>query len=361
MMIKFLSILLLTDFLFLLTNCKHGTDPPKEEPFCQISDSTGHNFSWRVDTLGLWPSVLHDVDAVDENNVWAVGGIMTADSDTVWHNPDTRNNAVKWNGKEFEYYQLPVISGGGTVYPQDLVVALTFSGNDIWFFSDAGSYVHWNGTTWESAFIPQHRGMFRAGWGSSGDNFYIVGNNGSITRYDGQGFTLMDAGTDKDLHDVTGYVDPETGLTNLWVASEEILLHYDGKTWTTVWDRDHALLPGYFSLGAIYAPDEKHVIVLPWIYPKAYGFCISTKDTSQHKTLFNTEVSGLVMDGMAINDIFIGGKLNRISHYNGNSVMEYPEIESYGNSHGIVYKNNHVFMVSSAGQRGIFIHGTRNE
>jgi hypothetical protein len=171
----------------------------------------------------------------------------------------------------------------------------------------------------------------------------------------------MDCGTDNDLHDITGYVDPETGLTNLWIAGEEILLHYDGKTWTTVWDENNALLPDNSQLGAVYAPDSRHVIVLPWIYPKVYGYCINTRDTSQYKILFTTEVSGLVMDGMALNDIFIGGKLNRISHYNGNSVREYPQIESYGNAHGIVYKNNNVFMVSSTGgQQGIFIHGTRN-
>ncbi len=355
-MLRIITVIALLTFA---VQCKHSVDPPKDEPFCTIDDSTSHDFSWRVDTVGLWPSVLYDVDAVDENNVWAVGEIVTADSDSVWHNPQKRNNAIKWNGKEFEYYQLEVMSGGGNIGIQTLLVSLCFSEDDIWFFS-LGSYVHWNGSSWESEYITAQKGI-KAGWGISGDDYYLVGYMGSVTRYNGSEFTLMDCGTDKDLHAITGYVDPETGLTNLWIAGEEILLHYDGKTWTTVWDENNALLPDNSQLGAVYAPDSRHVIVLPWIYPKVYGYCINTRDTSQYKILFTTEVSGLVMDGMALNDIFIGGKLNRISHYNGNSVREYPQIESYGNAHGIVYKNNNVFMVSSTGgQQGIFIHGTRN-
>jgi hypothetical protein len=298
------------------------------------------------------------VDAIDENNVWAVGVIATADSDSVWHNPHKRHNAVKWNGNEFEYYQLEVISGGGNYYIQDLQVALTFAKNNIWFFS-ADGYVHWDGSTWKTSYINGSKGIL-SGWGASGKNFYLIGHLGYIVHYNGIEFITMDCGIDKKLHDITGYVDPETGLTNLWVAGEELLLHYDGKTWTTVWDENTPLLPERSLLGAVYVPDSKHLITTPWIYPQAYGYCINTKDNSELNNLFKTDVSGLVMDGMGLNDIFVGGKSNRISHYNGNSIMEYPELENFGNSHGIVYKNNNVFMVGSlGGQQGIFIHGKK--
>ena len=43
-------------------------------------DTTSHNFSWRIDTLGVTSSVLYDVAIVSDNDVWAVGEIFLNDS-----------------------------------------------------------------------------------------------------------------------------------------------------------------------------------------------------------------------------------------------------------------------------------------
>ncbi|MDA3871728.1 MAG: hypothetical protein PF551_05180 [Candidatus Marinimicrobia bacterium] len=36
-------------------------------------DTTSHNFTWTIDTLGIYGSSLRDVAIIDENNIWVVG------------------------------------------------------------------------------------------------------------------------------------------------------------------------------------------------------------------------------------------------------------------------------------------------
>jgi len=358
----FIFVILNISFLIVISCSENGVKPPPpEETLCTITDTTSHDITWRVDTIGVWPSVLYDVAAIDENNVWAVGEIETVGYDSVWHTKTTRNNAVKWNGSKYEYYQLEVKGPEGNPSIQDLRFALTFSIDDIWFFSSSGSYVKWNGITWESAFINGRRGGPKAAWGTSSKNFFIVGRNGSITHYDGNGFTLMESGTNKDLHDVTGYIDPETGRTNVWVAGELILLHYDGIKWETVWDENNPVLPdNYIHPGALYATNPKQLVVAAWYPPTIRGYCINTKDISKYKELFRVDLYAFAMAGPGINDLFIVGSWNKVAHFNGSSLREYTEIKA-GSNRSVSYVNNNVYIVGPlAEQLGIFIHGVRN-
>ncbi|MDA3870889.1 MAG: hypothetical protein PF551_00880 [Candidatus Marinimicrobia bacterium] len=36
-------------------------------------DTTSHDFTWTIDTLGIYGSSLRDVAIIDENNIWVVG------------------------------------------------------------------------------------------------------------------------------------------------------------------------------------------------------------------------------------------------------------------------------------------------
>ena len=55
-------------------------------------DTTSHNFTWDIDTLGI-SGTLRDVQIIDENNIWVVGEIET---DTATY------NAAHWNGNDWE-------------------------------------------------------------------------------------------------------------------------------------------------------------------------------------------------------------------------------------------------------------------
>ena len=67
-------------------------------------DTTSHNFtfqSWTFGTVGS--STLYDIAIINENNIWAVGEIMIADTSI---NGYTTYNAVHWNGGEWSLHKL---------------------------------------------------------------------------------------------------------------------------------------------------------------------------------------------------------------------------------------------------------------
>ncbi len=267
------------------------TDPPPQQDVCEISDTTTHNFTWHTDTLGEWPSVLYDVAAVDENNVWAVGDIKKADS---------HYNVIKWNGESYDYLSLKLHAyGGNNPLYQELRSSIAFSVNDVWVFPIGGAYAHWDGSKWESEYF----GTFQKGitldvWGSSSNDIFIVGSNGSITHYDGSSFTLMESGTDVELRDITGYVDPETGLTHAWAAGPLTLLHYDGYEWQTVWDENNPLVPdGYIHPAAIHDINHEQVLVAAYKPIEISGYCINTKDPADFRHIFTTDFFPYAISG----------------------------------------------------------------
>jgi len=65
-------------------------------------DTTSHEFTWTIDTIGIYGSVLYDVAMIDKNDIWAVGEIHTPETDRYdslgnWVPPF---NAVHWDGNE---------------------------------------------------------------------------------------------------------------------------------------------------------------------------------------------------------------------------------------------------------------------
>jgi hypothetical protein len=350
---------LFTYTMFQLSCCEKSTEPIGRKNY---PDTTSHDFSWKVDTIGLFSSALLDVAAIDEQNVWAVGEVYTPGPDTVWGTEKTRNNAVKWNGEHFEYHQILVNSYDGPPSIHRLRVALAFSKNNIWFLSDPGSYVHWDGSNWNSAWIAERKGTPYAAWGSSSNDIYIVGSNGSITHYNGSKFTLMDSGTEKLLHDVTGYVDPKTGRSHVWAAGELVLLYYNGQDWETVWDEENPLFPDEYNHPcALYAPNHKQLIIAAYYPINIRGYSVNTRNVSQYTQLFSVPNFATKMQGLSVNDIFISGSWNRIAHYNGVNAVEYPEMDFTGTSTGLSCIDGNVYYVGySSSQFGYFIHGIKN-
>lgn len=72
--------------------------------------------------------------------------------------------------------------------------------------------------------------LLRAIWGSAPNDLFIVGEAGTILRYDGVRWYEMDSPTTVALRSVWG-----TGPTDVYAAGDEgVLLHFDGAAWTPV-------------------------------------------------------------------------------------------------------------------------------
>ena len=177
-------ILIIITIPLLFMSCP-GPDPISELP----TDTTSHDFIWEIDTLGKNGSYLNDVAIVDSNNIWVVGMIKTDTGDY---------NAGHWDGEKWELMKILL---GGTGYAIEY-----FSKDNIWIILE-GMPTHWNGLKWTFYHL-QNMGLnisiLKALWGTSSDNMYFVGNNGSIVHYDGTDFEKMKSGRDTRLIDVAG-------------------------------------------------------------------------------------------------------------------------------------------------------------
>jgi hypothetical protein len=363
----FIFIILNFSFLIVMSCSENGVKPPPpEEKLCEITDSTSHAVTWRVDTIGVWPSILYDISAIDANNVWAVGEVWTPEKDTVWNNENTKNNAVKWNGKEYEYFQLAVVAEGGAMFISNLSTLLTFSENDIWLFSEFGSYVRWDGNSWKSEYIGQSQiGSTKDAWGVSSSDFYLVGNHGSITHYNGSSFSLMETGTDISLFEIKGFVDPHTGKQHIWALGFEngisVVLKLEDGIWTNVWDME--LLQNNFRFPhALYIDNNKTIVMDIWNGPGQKGrlYCFNQNDFTDYKMLAEHSTFSEDMGVISLNDVFFIGPY-KIEHFNGNSIHFSSELAGIGWFLAAEVFKEKIFITGFAqGEKfAPFIHGQR--
>jgi len=185
-------------------------------------DSTSHQFSWTIDTLGICGSYLNDVAIVNENNIWVVGNIETDEGEY---------NAAHWNGSEWELIEI--------INTADLYSIFYFSENDIWVTKY--SYpVHWDGITWTQYNLTDlgiSGSSGQAIWGTSSSNMYFVGLYGSIVHYDGVNFMQMESGTDIHLRDIHGTYDEEhIFVTGHNILGESIALRFNNGIWNIMYE-----------------------------------------------------------------------------------------------------------------------------
>jgi len=192
---------------------------------------TSHDFTWEIDTLGTGSgnSSIRDVFIISEDDVWSVGYI---------NNGDSTYNAAHWNGNE---WKLILISPMGLINPISSIFAIYE--NDIWF-KKVGLPVRWDGNSYFK-YTPSNstypgQPSIDAIWGSSSSDVYFVGREGSIVHYNGSTFREMESGTDIDLTDIWGVVDPETGEPHVWACGNasdsraSVILYLKDGQWNKI-------------------------------------------------------------------------------------------------------------------------------
>jgi len=77
-------------------------------------------------------------------------------------------------------------------------------------------------------------------WGTSSNDFYVVGNNGNIAHYDGKNWQKIESGTTTSLDDLWGTDDGKT----IWACGRDpnnlksVFVKYENGACTTLWERD---------------------------------------------------------------------------------------------------------------------------
>ncbi|MDP2363096.1 MAG: hypothetical protein Q8M94_04925 [Ignavibacteria bacterium] len=305
------------------------------------SSATSHSITWKIDDIGNYGSYLKDVAIIDENNIWAVGQIYMNDS---LGNPDPNiYNAVHWDGSKWEVKKITVQFRGSYITPP-LYGIYALSAKEIWISS--GVPVRGDGNTWtqyhlfDMGILTQQDGYLTEIWGSSSNDIYYVGTLGTIAHYDGKSWQKIESGTNVRLTDVYG--SPEGSV--VWVAGFDdsygtVFFRNKGNGFEKVLeitDPRPSYQPGQIihvfkslwtdKINTVYLGAIGRVYAAPLITTGEAEENIWWDYENQHT--FPPETN--VIRGTAGNDIFVGGYLQFIQHYNGKTWKSYPEIEGNG-------------------------------
>jgi hypothetical protein len=290
-------------------------------------DTTSHNFTWQVYTLGSLGSTISDVAIVNDTSAWAVGEIYNYDS--VGQPYPTLYNAARWNGRSWQLLEVPAQTFGGSIQTQvALTTVFAFGESDIWTFSSAGSYSHWNGSQWQTAYVPERSGGGLKLWGTSSSSLYLTGTNGSTSYYNGSSWQKLESGTTLDIQDISGSTNSKTGeLEIIAVASkpdanrDRKILQISGTTVTTL--SDSGIISPWLGTpssvsGVWFAPGRKYYVVGDGIFTKSnpYGSGYWSTNVASY---FDVTLYNYAVRGNGLNDLVIVRDEGDILHFNGYS------------------------------------------
>ena len=320
----------------------NGTTEKSDTLQVKSLNITSNNFTWQTYTFGdpnAGSSELYDVAIIDENNIWAVGEINVSDSSGDGY---TTYNAVHWDGNKWELKRIPFLYNGQNFYgPINLIFA--FSKEDIWF--GIGNMIHWNGQKYISIQLPSNAwGPYRILkiWGESGNNFYIVGESGSIAHYQNGQWSKVESGTTTNINDIWGYYEPTAEKSTILVAASELF----GS--------------GEYKLIAITGNQAKDTLNFPYsrrlksvwfknIYSPIY---ICGADIMEYKMnrwkLY--DISNWAMEGIRgnnVNDIIAINAIGTVYHFNGLNWNKDESLNGKYAFNNITIKNNTVIAVGS--------------
>jgi hypothetical protein len=328
--------------LLVAFSCKDSSPQP---PQPNSPDTTSHNFTWQVDTLGTHSSVLYDLAIINDTLVYAVGEIFHRDSSESW----TFFNLAKWNGRQWTLHRV-YYRGNNIIHTRWI---LAFAWNDIWITP----YTHWDGTTWrEVPFDPIFSGIgTNKAWGTSSSDFYVVGDGGFIAHYDGVRWQRVASGTNTNLNDIWGAVEQPSekrtillAASNRYSAGEKKLLSIDGtsRVDTLSWS------PGSRVNTVWFLSSSK-------IYVGGSGLFVGTPGAWQQ--VFELPSNYITrIRGTAENDVWVVGAFGMCAHFNGATWKTYSEVAlPNGSYEGLAVTRKLIIAVGYAGNRAVALRGLR--
>ena len=331
-----LTVFLFMILIFTLQTCKKDQNPVTP-PITTRPDTTGHDFTFVIDTLGnneLFPSHLWDVFVVNENDVWVVGEINTMDTGI-----DSLGNfippysAAHWDGDKWEYVRFYQWLNGKRSNLGDINGIWIFSKDNVWIAS--GAIFHKEGAYFYRKYKnnPDAGEMITKLWAASENEIYGVGTRGLIVKYDGNSWTRMESGTDVDLLNVWGEKDEQTGQTHVFAAGSRgdrqygVVLELKNGQWLHRFDENHPIFgkeDDHSHPDAIWLFKDSVYTTFAG-YNDSYVIRYDINNYSFNYSIIHSESQGAIMsiNGNAYNDIFFVGYRDVVLHYNGKSFKKY--------------------------------------
>ncbi len=337
-----------------------GETSPAVETALTTMDTTSHDFDWQVYTFGgqKGTSLFYDVAIIDENDIWVVGEIYTADTYTYdslgnWIDP---YNAAHWDGEKWTLTRILTNACGGVKYPPIRSV-FNFDDGEIVFGHSDGSLTYYNGNVFKNdcATITQVNVTANKIWGISSDDFYVVGNKGMMAHYDGTGWTRIETGTELDIRDIWGVEDHIMVVASNYNSRARRIL--------TLKEKKFSSLPS--------TPVSSDISSI-WFGPDFRQYYISTGEGIFHKAVLSAsswrrisfaESSRYYLNrirGLAGNDIFFVGHYGEVLHYNGLSFRSYRAYTDRGGVYNSLdVSKERIIAVGHDGRAGVIAVGLR--
>jgi len=281
-----------------------------KEAAAQTMDTTSHNYTWQSWEFGQHSSSqLFDVAIIDENNIWAVGEIYMKDS--LGQSDPHPYNSVHWDGEKWELKKI-YYNYNGSNLSLKIKSILTFNASDIWF----DAHLHWNGAIFEQINISGLVGFsINEIWGTSLNNIFIVGNNGSIAHYNGTSWKRLESGTDYNINDIWGDYNEKTGEWEILAVAADINHSMEREILGILSSGTEKLDQNNITdalSGIWFKSCRKYYVVGSGIYMKNFLNENSWKGPLKVNSTFINKIRGT-----DYNNIFTAGAFGEIIHFNG--------------------------------------------
>ncbi|MDF1612634.1 glucosyl transferase [Stygiobacter electus] len=310
-------------------------------------DTTSHNFSWQTFTFGdpgAGSSILYDVAIINENNICAVGEFYKKDS-TGQIDPRLYN-LLKWNGSKWSTQRVFFTNNRGQTFLAPILSIFVFSQNDILLGMD--QIIHWDGNNFKEYEISStvFHSWINKIWGVSGQDFYIVGNDGNIAHYSSSNWQKLESGITSQIYDIWGIDNSNFGKM-IYCEAFDKLLKIDQQN----------------VVSQIQFPYNTYIYSI-WFNGKHkfYGSGSGIYENSNNKwksvDLFRDRAISKIR-GTDYNNVFGAGTLGLIVHFNGYSWSVYNDV-SQGAYTSLSVKDNIIVAVGFNNGKAIITVGKRN-
>jgi hypothetical protein len=289
-------------------------------------------YTWNVDTLsfpGSIQTIMEDVWGSSPENVYVVG-----------HNERGYGKMFLYDGKTWEHIPIPLSAVPG---PFDLSATYGFAADDIWAvgnhivdnpnppptFLHTSLILHYDGMKWQEVKLTEQKSGLSAIWGSSPDDIWASGLDGTVLHYDGLTWQPVSLPIDiqpgvepfYNFFSIAGNSPENVYLLGLesWESTGYItysLLHWQGSSWVVVDSLQYSDFSNIWMSpsGRLYATGSKVNIWSGTVWQEFYDF----------PGFVSIDISGTDDDNLMVVGRANGGV---VAHYDGSDWFRYEELQ----------------------------------
>lgn len=327
-----------TTYIYQTTEEIKGKEENSDTINVKTLPTTSHNFIWQKYEFGGigGSSVLYDVAIINENDIWAVGEIYADTTGQAY-------NAVHWDGTTWKLLKLQFYTFCGQThmgsYPASAVYA--FDDGSV-VIGSASQVTYLNGENQiKTECIPLTISINKI-WGNSSNDFYVVGNSGSIAHYQNGAWRKVESGTDTRIQDIWGCTNPNSQLTKVLIVMSNpakiMSLSSNTATDTLNWPMDKGLGSVWF--------DNYHLVV-------GNGGIWAYRNSNWEKMESTPEFFPNTLRGDKINNLFVAAWGAKMSHFNGIEWQSVTNIPSNISFTSMSVKNKVVVAVGFTSSGGL--------